>query len=155
VKVQEIVRKVVSGLNKVYADKNVAATFAVDTDVEFHGDEGDLLEIIGNLLDNAYKWCERQVHISAQSHPGPRDDQWDILLCVEDDGIGVAPEMVQYVMQRGRRADSDIAGHGIGLSIVRDIVQVYGGTLEITGSKLGGAAVNIWLPMHSAHNEKR
>jgi signal transduction histidine kinase len=76
-------------------------------------------------------------------------------LRVDDDGVGVAPEMVQYVMQRGRRADNDIAGHGIGLSIVRDIVQVYGGTLEITGSELGGAAVNIWLPMRSADTEKQ
>lgn len=157
VSVQEIVRKVVSGLNKVYADKKVAVIFDVDAAVEFHGDEGDLLEIVGNLVDNAYKWCDRQVRVMAKSRPGPQEDQWDILFSVEDDGTGVASEMVQYVMQRGRRADSDIAGHGIGLSIVRDIVQVYGGTLEITGSNLGGAAVNIWLPMHSsaANTEKR
>ncbi len=155
VKVREIVCKVVAGLNKVYADKKVDAIFDVDASVEFHGDEGDLLEIVGNLMDNAYKWCDRQVRVAAQSRPGPKEDQWDILLRVDDDGVGVAPEMVQYVMQRGRRADNDIAGHGIGLSIVRDIVQVYGGTLEITGSELGGAAVNIWLPMRSADTEKK
>ncbi len=155
VNVQEVVRKVVAGLNKVYAEKQVRATFEVGVDVEFHGDEGDLLEVVGNLLDNAYKWCESQVRITAQSRLGPREGQWDVLFCVEDDGTGVAPEMVQYVMQRGRRADSDIAGHGIGLSIVRDIVQVYGGTLEITGSELGGAAVNIWLPMRSSDIDKR
>lgn len=149
VNVQEVVRKVVSGLNKVYADKQVNATYVVDASVEFHGDEGDLLEVVGNLLDNAFKWCNRQVRITTQRHPGPRENQWDILLNVEDDGAGIAPEMVQYVMQRGRRADSEIAGHGIGLSIVRDIVQVYGGTLEITASELGGAAVNIWLPMNT------
>ncbi len=155
VKVREIVCKVVAGLNKVYADKKVDAIFDVDASVEFHGDEGDLLEIVGNLMDNAYKWCDRQVRVAAQSRPGPKEDQWDILLRVDDDGVGVAPEMVQYVMQRGRRADNDIAGHGIGLSIVRDIVQVYGGTLEITGSELGGAAVNIWLPMRSVDTEKK
>ncbi|MCF6255334.1 MAG: ATP-binding protein [Gammaproteobacteria bacterium] len=155
VKVRKVVCKVISGLNKVYADKKVDAIFDVDASVEFHGDEGDLLEIVGNLTDNAYKWCDRQVRVAAQSRPGPKEDQWDILLRVDDDGVGVAPEMVQYVMQRGRRADNDIAGHGIGLSIVRDIVQVYGGTLEITGSELGGAAVNIWLPMRSADTEKQ
>jgi len=155
VKVREIVCKVIAGLNKVYADKKVDATFDVDASVEFHGDEGDLLEIVGNLVDNAYKWCNRRVQVAALSRPGPKEDQWDILLRVDDDGVGVAPEMVQYVMQRGRRADNDIAGHGIGLSIVRDIVQVYGGTLEITGSELGGTAVNIWLPMRSAETEKR
>jgi len=155
VNVREIVCKVMSGLNKVYADKKVNAIFDVDASVEFHGDEGDLLEIVGNLMDNAYKWCDRQVRVEAQSRPGPKEDQWDILLRVEDDGAGVAPKMVQYVMQRGRRADSDIAGHGIGLSIVRDIVQVYGGTLEIAGSESGGAVVNIWLPMHFADTEKQ
>lgn len=149
VNVGEVVRKVVAGLNKVYADKQVETTFEVDASVDFHGDEGDLLEVVGNLLDNAYKWCNGRVRITAQSRPGPHEDHWDVLLSVEDDGVGIAPEMVQYVMQRGRRADSDIAGHGIGLSIVRDIVLVYGGTLEITSSELGGASVNIWLPMHS------
>ena len=155
VNVQEIVRKIISGLNKVYADKKVNAIYEIDADVEFHGDEGDLLELVGNLIDNAFKWCESQVRVKAQSRPGPREDQWDILLSVDDDGPGVASEMVQYVMQRGRRADSEIAGHGIGLSIVRDIVQVYGGTLEITRSQLGGAAINIWLPMHSAENQTK
>jgi two-component system sensor histidine kinase PhoQ len=153
VKVNEIVAKVISGLNKVYADKKVNAISLVDDNVEFHGDEGDLLEVIGNLVDNAFKWCESQVRVVVESRPGPKEGQWDIFLRVDDDGAGVAPEMVQYVMQRGRRADSDIAGHGIGLSIVRDIVQVYGGTLEITASELGGAAINIWLPMHSAATE--
>jgi two-component system sensor histidine kinase PhoQ len=155
VNVKGVVQKVVAGLNKVYADKRIETQFDLDDSVEFHGDEGDLLELVGNLLDNAYKWCDHRVQVSAQSRPGPREDQRDILFSVEDDGVGVAPEMVQYVMQRGRRADSDIPGHGIGLSIVRDIVQVYGGTLEISASSLGGAAVNIWLPMHSADTKKR
>jgi two-component system sensor histidine kinase PhoQ len=155
VNVKEVIRKVISGLNKVYAEKRVEVKFELDAGVDFHGDEGDLLELVGNLTDNAYKWCDHQVQVTAHSRPGPREDQWDILISVEDDGPGIEPEMVQYVMQRGRRADTDIAGHGIGLSIVRDIVQVYGGTLEITGSKLGGTAVNIWIPMHSVNTEKR
>jgi len=154
INVVTVVDKVVSGLNKVYAEKQVQVCVNVDDDVEFHGDEGDLLEMVGNLLDNAYKWCEQHVSVTAKSRPGPLSHQWDIMFCVEDDGVGVAPEMVRYVMQRGRRADNQIAGHGIGLSIVRDIVQVYGGTLEITASELGGAAVNIWLPMRSAEPEK-
>ncbi|NOX91518.1 MAG: hypothetical protein GXP18_03420 [Gammaproteobacteria bacterium] len=61
VEVREVVCKVVAGLNKVYADKKVHAILDVDASVEFHGDEGDLLEIVGNLVDNAYKWCDRQV----------------------------------------------------------------------------------------------
>ena len=147
VNVQEVTRKVFSGLNKVYADKQVDASYEVDASVEFHGDEGDLLEIIGNLVDNAYKWCGQKVRLVAKNRLGTIEGQQDFLLCVEDDGNGVAPDMVRYVLQRGRRADSDIAGHGIGLSIVNDIAQVYGGTLNIVTSELGGAAVNVWLPM--------
>lgn len=147
VNVQEVTRKVFAGLDKVYADKQVDAVYEVDASVEFHGDEGDLLEIIGNLVDNAYKWCDRRVKLVAKNQPGPAESQQDFLLCVEDDGEGVAPDMVRYVLQRGRRADSDIAGHGIGLSIVNDIAQVYSGTLDIVTSELGGAAVNVWLPM--------
>lgn len=147
VNVQNITRKVFAGMAKVYADKQVDARYEVDSLVEFHGDEGDLLEIIGNLVDNAYKWCGRRVTLVAKNQPGPTEGQQDFLLSVEDDGGGVAPDMVRYVLQRGRRADSDIAGHGIGLSIVNDIAQVYGGTLDIGTSELGGAAVNVWLPM--------
>lgn len=147
VDVREATRKVFAGLNKVYADKQVEARYDVDATVEFHGDEGDLLEIIGNLVDNAYKWCDRRVRLVARNQPGRIEGQQDFLLCVEDDGEGVAADMVRYVLQRGRRADTDIAGHGIGLSIVNDIAQVYGGSLEIGTSALGGASVTVWLPM--------
>lgn len=147
VDVQEATRKVFAGLNKVYADKKVDASYDVSETVEFHGDEGDLLELIGNLVDNAYKWCSQRVRLVAKNQPGSAEGQQEFLLCVEDDGEGVPADMVRYVLQRGRRADSDIAGHGIGLSIVNDIAQVYGGSLEIGTSELGGAAVNVWLPM--------
>ncbi len=140
------VEKVMGGLGKVYADKRVKASRDIPDHLEFHGDEGDLLEILGNLLDNAFKWCKTRVHVAVESRPGPQPGQWDLFIHVEDDGAGVPPEMVRYVLQRGRRADSDIAGHGIGLSIVRDIVQVYGGTLEIGSSNWGGARLNVWIP---------
>jgi two-component system sensor histidine kinase PhoQ len=149
VAVREIAQKVLNGLQKVYADKQVVATLDMESHIEFPGDEGDLMEIIGNLVDNAFKWSKRRVCVLAETKPAPQEGQWDLFLRVEDDGPGIPSEMVRYVMQRGRRAESDIAGHGIGLSIVRDIVQVYGGTLEIGVSKWGGAAVNVWLPAHS------
>ncbi|HHH48344.1 MAG TPA: GHKL domain-containing protein [Gammaproteobacteria bacterium] len=144
--VQAVVEKVLAGLHKVYADKGVKTHTDLQPGLEFAGDEGDLMEIIGNLTDNAFKWCRGQVHVQACSKAGPRNGEMDLFIHVEDDGPGIPSEMVRYVMQRGRRADSDIAGHGIGLSIVRDIVQLYGGTLEIGESELGGAAVHVWLP---------
>ena len=146
ISVPDIVDKVVSGLKKVYADKGVEVTTDLPANLEFAGDEGDLMEIIGNLTDNAFKWCKGRVSLRAHSKEGPRGGEMDLFIHVEDDGPGIPAEMVRYVMQRGRRADSDIAGHGIGLSIVRDIVQMYGGTLEIAESPLGGAAFHVWLP---------
>lgn len=148
VNVQQLADKVISGLKKVYADKNVDVECVVPDMTMFHGDEGDLMEIMGNLVDNAFKWCKRRVKVVVKTKTGLHSGQRGFFLRVEDDGLGVAPEMVGYVMQRGRRADSSIAGYGIGLSIVRDIVQVYGGTLEIGASRWKGAAVNVWFPVH-------
>ncbi len=149
VNVREVTRKVFAGLDKVYADKKVEAQYDISDAIEFHGDEGDLMEIVGNLVDNAYKWCNRRVRVVVKTHAAADNSHHDFLLCVEDDGEGVAADRVRYVMQRGRRADTDIARHGIGLSIVRDIAQVYGGTLDIASSELGGAAVTVWLPLRA------
>jgi two-component system sensor histidine kinase PhoQ len=146
VDVRAIAEKVLAGLSKVYADKQVQAELVAGAGAEFHADEGDLMEIIGNLVDNAFKWCSQRVRIRTETRTDRSRGETDLFIHVEDDGLGIAPDMVRYVMQRGRRADSDIAGHGIGLSIVRDIVQLYGGSLEIGVSQLGGAAIHVWLP---------
>ncbi len=146
VSVNDLINKVLSGLQKVYADKRVNSKFISTKSIEFHGDEGDLMEIIGNLADNAFKWCRQEISVAADHIAGTESGQQDLLIQVDDDGSGVPPEMVQYVTQRGQRADDEIAGHGIGLSIVNDIVQVYRGTLEIGTSKLGGAKIIVRLP---------
>lgn len=146
IEVEGVVTKIIAGLQKVYADKGVQTRVDIEPGLEFAGDEGDLMEIVGNLSDNAFKWCKGRVTVHAHSKAGPRSGEHDLFIHVEDDGPGVPPQMVRYVMQRGRRADAEIAGHGIGLSIVRDIVQLYGGTLEIGESEMGGAAMHVWLP---------
>ena len=144
--VNDLINKVLSSLQKVYADKNVNANSTATELIEFHGDEGDLMEIIGNLVDNAFKWCQHEIQVTAVNNAGSQTGQLDLLIQVDDDGSGVPPEMVRYVTRRGHRADNEIAGHGIGLSIVNDIVQVYGGTLDIGASKLGGAKIIVKLP---------
>jgi two-component system sensor histidine kinase PhoQ len=144
--VNELIGKVMNGLQKVYAEKMIETNYKSMKPVEYHGDEGDLMEIVGNIADNAFKWCKKRVYISAENIVRSQDNQWDLMISVEDDGPGVSPDMVDYVMKRGRRADNDIPGHGIGLSIVSDIVRVYGGVMEIDKSRWGGAKVNIWLP---------
>lgn len=150
--VNELISKVMSGLQKVYAEKRVETNYEAIVPVEYHADEGDLMEIVGNLADNAFKWCKRRVYISAENKVRSQDNQWDLLISIEDDGPGVPPDMINYVMKRGHRADNDIPGHGIGLSIVSDIVRVYGGVMEIDKSRWGGAKVSVWLPGFQPRN---
>jgi len=134
--------KIVNSLNKVYADKQVECRIEVDEDANFHGEEGDLLEVLGNLLDNAYKWCERRVMVHAAL-----DKQRGLQLSVEDDGPGITPQKAEAVLQRGVRDDSSNPGHGIGLAIVQDIARVYGGKLHIEkGPALGGTRITLLLP---------
>jgi two-component system sensor histidine kinase PhoQ len=112
----------------------------MDADIAFRGDEGDLLELLGNLLDNAFKWAASTVRITA--HTGGST----IELSVEDDGPGIDAERADEVLQRGVRLDEATPGHGIGLPMVRDIVEAYGGELKIERSQHGGAAITATLP---------
>jgi two-component system sensor histidine kinase PhoQ len=135
-----LVQRLLAALRKVYADRAIVLRCAVADDVQFRGVEGDVMELLGNLLDNACKWCRSQVRVSAQQQPGM------LLLRVEDDGAGIAAAQAAQAVQRGRRLDEATPGHGIGLAMVRDIVTAYGGTLEIGRSALGGAAIHVTLP---------
>jgi len=115
--VNDLINKILSSLQKVYADKSVHSKCVTTELIEFHGDEGDLMEIIGNLVDNAFKWCQQEVQVTVKNNTGIQAGQSDLLIQVDDDGSGVPTEMVQYVTRRGHRADNEIAGHGIGLSL--------------------------------------
>ncbi|MCW8918313.1 MAG: ATP-binding protein [Gammaproteobacteria bacterium] len=132
--------RLLASLRKVYRDKGVEVELALQPGVVFHGDEGDLMELLGNLLDNAFKWSAGTVRISAQ---GGRDG---LRLTVEDDGPGIDEAHAAAVLQRGVRLDEETPGHGIGLPIVREIVAAYGGRLVITRAELGGAALHLHLP---------
>ncbi|KOR31024.1 hypothetical protein TI05_13145, partial [Achromatium sp. WMS3] len=111
----------------------------------FFGDEGDLLELLGNLIDNAFKYGKHQIQVSAypaakqEIHPG-------LILKIEDDGPGIDPELFEKLMQRGSRLDESIPGEGIGLAVAFDIISLYKGKLEATHSKLGGACLLVYWP---------
>ena len=109
-----------------------------------------MLEIVGNLLDNAYKWCRQRVRVTAgqglvSSAESDQPRRSMLMLSVEDDGPGISPAYTSAVLQRGFRADMTTSGHGIGLSIVKDIVDVYGGSVEVSPSEWGGAKVTLYL----------
>lgn len=135
------IQRLVEGLSKVYHEKAPDISADVENGLEFRGDKGDLLEIAGNLLDNACKWCQRQVRLSAG-----RSGNGDLSLVVEDDGAGIPEEAAEALLERGTRLDESTPGHGIGLSIVREIAESYGGRLEIARSELGGAEFRVTIP---------
>ena len=138
--VEAVVAKIVASLDKVYRGKQVATVVEVDSNTDFRGDEGDLTELLGNLTDNAYKWCAKAVRIGAQVHDGR------LTIRVEDDGPGIDTAEARLILERGVRADQAVPGHGIGLAIVHDIVNAYEGEIVIGKSLLGGAAVSIHIP---------
>jgi len=140
--VDEVVNKIIASLRKVYAEKGLTFVTDVDSQSRFRGELGDLMELAGNLLDNACKWAQREVRISVNTPT----DLGGLSLTVEDDGPGIADDQADEILQRGVRADCHIPGHGIGLAMVRDIVNAYGGHIAIDRSALGGARLRISLP---------
>lgn len=137
VAVRPVVERVLASLDKVYWDKGVATDNRVDVGLQFRGDEADLFEVLGNLMDNAYKWCGGRVRVEG------RRDGHGLVLIVHDDGPGIAADCVDRIVQRGVRADEAIPGHGIGLAVVADIVEAYQGRMRFGSSPWGGAAVTV------------
>ncbi len=137
--------EIVRSLEKVYASKSVLCEFDIDPAARFYGDQGDLMELLGNLLENAFKWARRRVLLSARPLPGGTRRS-GLELGFEDDGPGIADEDVEHLLQRGVRGDERVQGHGIGLAIVQDIVKAYRGELGVDRSPaLGGARFSVRL----------
>ena len=142
---EPLVKKVIAALNKVYLEKSVETQLELEDAVIYHGDEGDLMEITGNLLDNAYKWCDHRVVMSVKRENSENGTVTGIRIRVWDDGSGIPVEQMEKVLQRGARADVGTEGHGIGLAIVDTIAQLYGGRVKIETGPLGGAMVSVYL----------
>ncbi|MCP8884240.1 HAMP domain-containing histidine kinase [Devosia sp. XJ19-1] len=110
----------------------------------FRGDEADLEEMAGNLLDNACKWSKGQVGVRLSSERGDKGTQ--LLVRIDDNGPGLSEADAQKVLRRGVRLDEKTPGTGLGLDIVKELVDVYGGSLELKRSQLGGLLVELRLP---------
>ena len=133
--------KIINAMQKVHADKSLRIENQIDDTLTCQCDEGDLMEVLGNLLENACKWCQQHIRITAQQR-----QQGGVEIWIEDDGPGIPAEVREQVLQRGQRADPTTAGHGIGLAMVHEIILLYGGKFKIESSSLGGASICIQLP---------
>ncbi len=137
--------RVVASLHKVYARKMIATDVVIPAGLCFYGEQRDLLEILGNLLDNAFKYGRGKVRCSAgtmDSH-AVRAGLW---LRVEDDGPGIDEADWPALLQRGVRGDEREEGYGLGLAIVLELVTAYGGRIDIAHSAWGGAMIYLQIP---------
>jgi len=133
--------KLLRTMNKVYADNHTNSENRIDTDIQLRVDERDLMEVLGNLLDNAFKASKQQVVINADT-----SKEKILLISIEDDGDGIPEQQRHSVLQRGGRADTQHSGQGIGLAVVQDILNSYQAHLHIDKSALGGAKIQIEFP---------
>ena len=132
-------------MEKVHAARALELRCApIGADLVFAGEEQDLQEILGNLLDNACKWARTVVSMEARLESAALPAR--LLITVQDDGPGIAPEQRDAVLARGARIDESVPGSGLGLAIVADLVIAYGGTIALDPSPLGGLQVVIRLP---------
>ena len=139
ISIRPVVDRIVTTVEKAYHDKYPTITIKIDDDIRLRIDEGDLMELLGNLVDNAFKWCRENIHISAE------DKGNQVIIQIKDDGPGIQQNEIARILERGVRADQSTPGHGIGLAIVRDIIQVYGGDLFIDKNATNGACITIQL----------
>lgn len=138
VEVQPCVHKLINAFDKIYRDKGIDITANIPANTVFKGDEADLFEMLGNLIDNAFKAANHKIQIDVKVC------NQQLYLSVSDDGKGVAEQEKQIILQRGLRADTYEQGHGIGLAIVRDLVESYQGTIDISRDEiLGGAKFTL------------
>ncbi len=140
VALEPLLQALVRAMNRLFGRKGIRVELNMPQRFHLHADEGDLQELMGNLVENACKWARSRVRVEACR---AEDRVW---LWVDDDGPGFPEDMETRLMERGVRADQRVEGQGIGLSVVLDIVRAYGGHIRLSRSPLGGARVEVELP---------
>ncbi|RON06577.1 histidine kinase [Pseudomonas brassicacearum] len=141
VRLRPVLQSLCDTLDKVYRDKQVRTSVDLPDPCYVPIEQGALLEMLGNLLENAYRLCLSEVRVSL------RQTMSGVELCIEDDGPGVPPDQRARILQRGERLDRQHPGQGIGLAVVKDIIESYGAQLTLGDSALGGAAFRIHFPV--------
>ena len=145
--VEPVAAALVRTFEKIYAGRGLAFSVEVEPGLRFRGERQDFEEMIGNLLDNAGKWADRQVAIRASRQIDAEAGRPWLEIVIDDDGPGLPQETRASALTRGRRLDETKPGSGLGLSIVSDLVAVHGGEVKLEDSSLGGLRVRALLPV--------
>lgn len=126
---------------KIYRDREIAGDIHIAENLRFRGEKQDFEEMMGNLLDNAFKWATSRVSVTSTAV-----SQGMVLLHIDDDGPGIPDAALTEMLKRGRRLDEAKPGSGLGLSIVVDIARLYGGDLSLSRAPAGGLRATLKLP---------
>ena len=136
----------ISVLKQAHNKSDLNAELFIEDEVKLFGDREDMLELLGNLMDNAFKWAESRIFCSVSTKGS--GDKTSIIIKIEDDGAGKQPQELEQLAQRGVRLDESVEGHGLGLAICKDIVKLYSGEIHFNRSeKLAGFQVEVTLPL--------
>jgi signal transduction histidine kinase len=138
--VKSVIDDLSFAVEHIYKERMISIDLQCMKDRWFRGEEQDLEEMAGNLIDNAFKWAKSRVVVSCAS------DHNRLTLTIEDDGPGIDEQELDTITRRGRKLDERTPGHGHGLGIVEDIANLYGGSLELGRSELGGLKAELDLP---------
>lgn len=139
--VAEVLDELARTLSRIFQDKGVEIDWDAEDDLFFQGERQDLLEMAGNAMENAAKWCRGKVRVRAEPLTAER-----LRLVIEDDGPGLPPDRWSEVLRRGARLDESAPGSGLGLAIIDELARAYGGDLRLDQARLGGLAVVLDLP---------
>ena len=140
--INEDLKLLINTIKTMYPDKKINVSLDVPATLEIHIDREDMLELLGNLLDNAWKWAKTKINITVTKEN-------NIVIIIEDDGSGANTESLNELIQRGVRLDESVSVYGFGLAISSDIIKDYDGELLFSSSKaLGGFKIEIQLPLH-------
>jgi signal transduction histidine kinase len=134
-------------MEKLYHERDIAIEIDSPEHARFRGEQQDLEEMIGNLVDNACKWAQSRVAIEVVEEPPDPDIERPVVrIVVDDDGPGLSPSEREQVALRGQRLDETKPGSGLGLSIVVELARLYGGGLTLGTAPIGGLRAELALP---------
>ena len=144
--VPPVVTALARTMEKIHRDRDVAIALDVPAQARFRGEQQDLEEMVGNLVDNACKWAQSRVAIEVVANSPTSDGKGRVRIIVDDDGPGLSPAEREQVARRGRRLDETKPGSGLGLSIVVELASLYGGVLTLGTAPIGGLRAELALP---------
>jgi signal transduction histidine kinase len=145
--VRMVVAALARTMQKIHHRRNIAIDIDAPEGVRFRGEQQDLEEMVGNLVDNACKWAQSRVAVEVLlQRADASDDRRVVRILVDDDGPGLSPQQREQVARRGRRLDETKPGSGLGLSIVVELASLYGGALSLGTAPIGGLRAELVLP---------